>query len=256
MFTLTETIFKANGKKGILKPDENGYFDVILGALNAYNSVGEYYTLEGSVELFKNSSVLMRRISKGALYSELGHPTKEPWMSFDDFYLRILKIDEKNVCGHISEIRLDYDYVKNNPNITNKDMVIIMGKVKPTGPHSQVLYDSLINPKQNSAFSIRGITRNIRRNGRIERILENIVTWDYVLEPGIDVACKAYFPSTESLNIYTKSDIVLDKEKIINMYRMSKDKISMESKEIILDIIKSISKDDDDHTLRKILEKL
>jgi hypothetical protein len=32
----------------------------------------------------------------------------------ENFYNRIITIDENNVCGHISKIRLNFNYDKNN----------------------------------------------------------------------------------------------------------------------------------------------
>jgi exonuclease VII large subunit len=45
----TETIFTNNNKEGLVKPDENGYYIVILGVLNTYNSAGEYYIVESAL---------------------------------------------------------------------------------------------------------------------------------------------------------------------------------------------------------------
>ena len=106
----TETIFSSNAKSGILTPDANGYYTIVLGALNTYNSAGEYYTAEGALQLFENSSHLMRRIKNGSLYAELGHPKKQTGMTMEAFYQRIITIDEGNCCGHICELSLDFNY--------------------------------------------------------------------------------------------------------------------------------------------------
>lgn len=211
----TETVFSDNSKKGILTPDSDGYYTIVMGALNTYNSAGEYYTAEGALQLFENSSHLMRRIKNGALYAELGHPKKQPDMSMETFYNRIITIDETNVCGHISEVTLDFNYGKNNPKFNNPEMIAIIGKVKPAGSKASALQLALENSKQNAAFSIRGLTENKYRNGRMDRILTNIITWDHVIEPGISVACKAHTPgleaiSRESLLIREVTDTIVD----------------------------------------------
>jgi hypothetical protein len=212
----TETVFSDNSKKGILTPDSDGYYTIVMGALNTYNSAGEYYTAEGALQLFENSSHLMRRIKNGALYAELGHPKKSPEMSMEHFYNRIITIDETNVCGHIAELSLDFNYGKNNPKFNNADMIAIIGKVKPAGSKASALQLALENAKQNAAFSIRGLTENKYKNGRVERTLTNIITWDHVIEPGINVACKAHTPgleaiSTESLVIQELANTTIDK---------------------------------------------
>lgn len=60
------------------------------------------------------------------------------------------------------------------------------------------LADSLKNPSENVCFSIRSFTRDIPTNGVIHKHLMNIVTWDYVNEPGISVATKWKAPTLES----------------------------------------------------------
>lgn len=239
----TETIFSERNKQGVLKPDEHGYYTVILGGLNTFNSVGEYYTAEKAIELFKESSSLMRRIRNGALYAELGHPKRLPGMSLEDFYNRILTIDEGNICGHISEITLDLDYGKNHPELNNPQLIAIIGKIKPAGPKAQALQIALDNPKQNAAFSVRGLTENVYRNGRVERILTNIITWDHVVEPGIAIANKAFSPVLESrkTNITEIEDHLIDKAVMKKVINNTMDKVSLESnREMMNEILSSL----------------
>ena len=199
----TEVVFqeKDGVKKDRLVVDENGYYTINLGALNSFNSAGEFYTASKATELFESSSVLMRRIQSGSLYMELGHPKRQPGMTDEDFYRRILTIEETNVCGHISEVTLDFNYGKKNPILNNPDLIAIVGKVKPAGPHAETLRISLENPKQNTAASIRGITENKYSNGRMNRTLTNIITWDHVIEPGIAIANKATTAALEAVRL-------------------------------------------------------
>jgi hypothetical protein len=211
----TETVFTDKDKKGVLKPDGDGYYSIVLGALNTYNSANEYYTSEGVLELFESSSILMRRIKNGYLYAELGHPKKIPGMSMEDFYNRILTIEETNVCSHISSLTLDFNFGKKNPEFGNDKMIGIIGLVKPAGPKANALQLSLENPKQNTAFSIRALTENKHRNGRVERSLTSIITWDHITEPGISIACKAHSPGLEAYGfkggVKELTDVLVDK---------------------------------------------
>jgi len=243
----TETIFSNNSKSGILTPDSDNYYTVVLGALNTYNSAGEFYTAEGALQLFENSSHLMRRIKSGSLYIELGHPKKQPAMTIEDFYQRIVTIDEGNVCGHISEINLDFNYGKKNPQFNNSEMIAIIGKVKPAGFKANALQLALENPKQNAAFSIRGLTENKFKNGRVERILTNIITWDHVIEPGISVACKAHAPGLESaklssLIVTELVDSIVDRTifKQVLQGKMSTQFATEDSRALYTDILKSV----------------
>lgn len=208
----TETIFSNNKKKGVLTPDSDGYYTVLLGGLNTYNSAGEYYVATGVVEMFQGSSHFMRRVHNGALYSELGHPKRQPGMGLEDFYRRIVTIDENNICAHISEVWLDFNFGKEHPEIGNPEFVAIMGKVKPAGPKASGLELSFQNPKENTAFSIRGLTENHDRNGRTERMLTEVITFDNVPEPGIAAACKAYNPAAEALQIMEATDVYVNKD--------------------------------------------
>ena len=193
----TETVFSDKNKKGVLVPDSDGYYTVVVGALNTYNSAGEYYTAEGALQLFENSSHFQRRIKNGALYAELGHPKKVPNMSMEQFYSRVVSIEETNVCGHFSEINLDFDFGRKNPEFKNPDLIAIIAKVKPAGAKANALQLSLESGKQNTAFSIRVLTENKYVNGRVERRLTNIITFDHVIEGGVSCAHKIHAPGLE-----------------------------------------------------------
>ncbi len=199
LVTFNETIFSSKGKQGILPgPDSDGYYTVVLGALNCYNSSGEYYVADKAIDLFRDSSAFQRRVKNGALFSEVGHPRRQIGQSDREFYARMVDILDANICGHISEVSLDLNFGQKNPDLKTPQMIAIMGKVKPAGDQANTLQLSLENRKQNTAFSVRGITDNYERNNRIERVLQTVITFDHVVEPGIKPACKAYVPGLES----------------------------------------------------------
>jgi len=226
---LTETKLKQNNKEGVLKPDENGYYTVPLGALNCYNSSGEFYSSEGINELFSPSSSLMRRIKNGNLYGELGHPKKLPNMSNFEFYQRARTIEETNVCMHISDVWVDYDYSKKiNSSIPN--IIGIFGKIRPAGPHANVLKEDLDNKKSNVCFSIRCLTSVEVKNGVTIKKIEEIITWDRVIEPGISIANKWDAPSLEDL-----TDTRFTKKQVITYSQeMLKEDVTFESDRIAL----------------------
>jgi hypothetical protein len=205
----TATKLQAVQKAGILKPDSDGYYPLVIGGLNVVNSAGEYYVLEGAKELFDSSSILMRRIKNGNLKGELGHPKRQPGMSEDAYYARIMRVEETNVCSHFKEVWLDDKYGKNNPRVNNPSMVAIMALVKPSGPQAQSLKQSLENKAENVCFSIRALTEDHLIRGVNHRILRSILTWDNVTEPGISIANKWDTPSLETVEstFITKNDI-------------------------------------------------
>ena len=191
LFTCTS--LAGTNKAGVLPVDENGYRTMAIGGLNVYNSAGIYYTAEGAKQLFESSSQLQRRIKRGVLRAEVGHPKQDERQSLDSYMNRILTIEEKNVCAHFSEIWLDFD------NYTGPDgpIVAIMAKVCPSGPHAAMLERSFANPKENVCFSIRALSKDTYVNRKAVRVLKNIVTFDYVNEPGISIAEKYKSPTLE-----------------------------------------------------------
>lgn len=224
----TSTKLNASGKKGIVTPDSDGYYELIIGGLNVYNSIGEYYSLKGAKELFEQSSIFMRRIQNGNLKGETGHPKMLPGMSMNEYIDRMMKIEETNVCVHFKEVWLDEDYGKNRPDLGNKDLVAIMAKIKPVGPNGPALKEALDNPDQNVCFSVRGLTDDYYRNGKTIRVLRKIMCYDWVTEPGIHVSNKFDSPSLEGLE-----DVMVTKSHIKQILTKSLDSIATEDSRLL-----------------------
>lgn len=190
------TALMGTNKAGELKADASGYYQVVLGALNFFNSQGQFYVYEGEAKkLFESSSSFMRRIEGGNLRGEYGHPRMLPGMSMRDFMYRCNDIHEQSISHHIRKVWLD------SKNVTGPDgrpALAILGEVKPSGPNGPALRESLDNPSENVCFSIRSFTKDQPRNGVIHKELVSIVTWDFVNEPGISVAQKWKSPSLEA----------------------------------------------------------
>lgn len=204
------TALAGTNKAGLLKPDNQGYYTVILGALDFPNSVGYTYVSQTALHLFQDNSPFIRRINQGYLTGECGHPKRAPGMSYDDYMVRIHTLEETNISHHISKVWLDF-----NQRQQYNGAVLIMGKVKPSGPKGAALLEALQNAAQNVAFSIRSFTKddNVRR----QKHLDTILTWDWVSEPGLSVANKFQNPSLESL--VTPVDVPL--ELLQNAYQVS-----------------------------------
>lgn len=192
----TSTKLQSINKQGVLKKDEEGYYEIVIGGLNIANSTGIIYTLDGARKLFEDSSTLQRRIKNGSLYGESGHPMKPSNMSMDDYIVRVLSIENNNICCHFKEIWLDDSYNFNGRGV-KKDTVAIIAKLKPYGARGAALEESLNNPNINTAFSIRSLSEDFYRNGTTFRTITEIVTWDWVVEPGISIANKWDTPTLE-----------------------------------------------------------
>nr|UVX43090.1 MAG: Prohead core protein serine protease [Bacteriophage sp.] len=189
------TLIGAN-QGGTLKKNEHGYYEVVLGALDVFNSNGQYYPLGPAKALFEASSAFMRRLKNKALRAEYGHPKRDgmPLMEYAD---RLTRIDERMVCCHIHDVWLETSKVKN---AEGRTVIAIMGLICPTGPYGEVLRQQLENPNENVCFSIRAVTHDEYVRGRYEKQIREIISWDYVNEPGISVANKFSSPSLESID--------------------------------------------------------
>ncbi len=200
-FSLSCTALLGTNKAGTLKCDADGYYTVVLGALDVYNSGGAYYPEASARHLFQQSSSLMRRIASGNLRGEYGHPRMEPGMSMDDFVNRVRDIYEPNVCMHIRKVTVDYSTYRN---AQGQPVITIIGEIRPSGPRGPALKEQLDNRFEDVCFSIRSLTNDDFRGGRHNKHLKLIVTWDYVNEPGLAQAHKWNAPGLES----HKDDIV------------------------------------------------
>lgn len=231
------TKLSGTGKRGVLVPDADGYYTMAVGGLNVFNSAKEYYTLKGAEQLFTDSSIFMRRVRSGCLKSEVGHPKKAAGMTYDGYVQRIFSIEETNVCAHFKEIWLDTSFGSNNPQLNNKDFVAIMAKIKPTGPKGASLEAAFKNPHENVCFSIRAVTKDYYERGQCFRVLDNIVTFDWVGEPGIAVANKWDSPALECV-----SDQVLTRRAVEAAVQNTAGALAMEhTREFALDVLKSFA---------------
>jgi hypothetical protein len=184
-------------KKGILRPSDDGYYTLVIGALNAFNSSGAYYPLETGKALFEASGSLMRRIRTGCCKGEMGHPKPSPGMQQRDFIQRVLTIEETRVCCHYRKIWLEENGYRD---ASGKPIVAILGELTPSGPFGPALKASLDNPNENVCFSIRSLTQDhVSPAGYLQKDLKNIVTFDYVTEPGLSGSVKWNSPALEAL---------------------------------------------------------
>ena len=182
-------------KKGILKPDAQGYYEITVGGFNVHNYGGAYYPMGQAKKLFEESSALMRRIRSGNLRGELGHPRKEN-MGPNEYFKRLNEIHEEKVCCHFADVKLDYDNYKSKSGFP---MVAVVARLKPAGPFAATLQASLDNPEEDTCFSVRAAVVPAMEGGREVRYVEDIATWDYVNEGGIAIARKYYSMALENM---------------------------------------------------------
>jgi len=216
-------------KSNELKKDETGYRRIILGAFNVDNSSGIHYPLTEKVKmLFEPGGSVRRRLDNGLCRSEMGHPDVSR-MPTEDALRRIATIEETRVCAHIKSVSL-----VPSTDEYNKNMILVVGWVAPSGPYAAGLERSFNNECENVAFSVRSFVKLTNVSGKLYREISEIFTWDYVSEPGIKVAHKfSTAVSLESL-IPDISFTNNDMNKAIKQSHVA----GMESEEITLTMVR------------------
>lgn len=214
------TILMGINKAGELKPDESGYYTVVLGALDVPNSGGEEYVLtDVSRNTFTEGSKLDQRCSEGLLKGEWGHPKTDDYPNLMLFERRVRMIHEDRISHNIRKVYLkEIEY-------QGRKVLGIIGEVRPCGPYGPALKDMLDDPHQNVCFSGRYYS-NVRRgpNGVIQREIHTVGTWDFVSEPGVAQAKKYYSPSLESAD-----DVTFSYDMLLESFKREQEGGSLES---------------------------
>ena len=90
-----------------IEKDSSGYYKVRLGAFNVFNAKNAFYISKGVDDLINNpNSIFYRRLKKGYLCGEMGHPSMKPGMSIQQFIYRSSIIDQDNIAFHIRDIEI------------------------------------------------------------------------------------------------------------------------------------------------------
>lgn len=190
-------VLKGINKVGDLKKLDNGYYEVRLGALGAFNAAGWLYSEREGRQLLEGSNGLMRMINQNnALRGECGHPRFQTGMNQLAWFSRVNDIYEPNVCFHIRRLILEP-----GKDDRGRAVTMILGEVRASGKESAWFDKQMENRDENVCFSIRSFTEDRIVSGVKTKFLKKIVTWDTVNEPGITLSSKHGTPSLES--IYT-----------------------------------------------------
>ena len=197
-------------KTKVLDKTKDGWYICNLGTLNGFNAHGEYYAVDNAKEIFFGpNSVLARKQSKGLLYGEMGHPVIAPGMSKFDYYMRNMRIQEDRISHCIRNIQfVQTDTVDECDGKRGfAPMIFVTGEVMPAGQYKDAVKDMLENPGLNTAFSIRSFTAQSMVNGILVKKLTNVITYDFVSEPGIPTATKFHTASSNESFTYNLKDL-------------------------------------------------
>ena len=220
-------ILANNGKRGILKPcdDGSGYYPLNAGGFNIPNRGGINYRANDYIrDCMGPDSDLNRRIARGEVYCELGHPPRYYMEKINgqvvrrqitdvyEWIMRLKTIDMDRVCAHIRKIHWDMTGGINDP-IYNRI------ELKPFGPFACWAEQGLTDPDVNFGVSIRTVTKPQRFGDRVREV-EHFSGYDAVVEGGMNHANKhmtagledlfsSGFLSTEGNEIVTDVDAVI-----------------------------------------------
>lgn len=190
ILTYSAVASKASNGKGRMKPDNEGYVDIVMGSMNDFNSQGEYYAMKGAEKLFEGSSIFARRIKNGQLFSELSHPSREKGQTRREYFNRLLTINDQKVSTHIKSVELDSELWKTNRDTMSNGAIAVVGKIKPYGPFASTAMEAINTPSINLAYSVRSFTKNLMEKGVNIKSMVELVTWDQVGAQGIPSANK------------------------------------------------------------------
>lgn len=192
---LSSSILNGTNKKGVIRKDSNGEYQIVVGGLNMCNNKGEYYEYKYAEKFFRETSELTRMARKNVLRGEYGHPNQAPGQKDDDFVRRLLRIDEQSVCCSHRRLRLDFDNYRDG---MGRPIIAIVSHLAPYGPFADPLERAIEDGKEEVCFSIRCFSLPFKVGGRVIKEIKHIVTFDYVNEPGIAMATKYHSASLES----------------------------------------------------------
>lgn len=197
-----------SGKKGILKPDQDGRYLLNAGGFNIENAHGIGYPANKYVlEQMEANSDLNRRVSMGYCKMEVEHP--EPFIfveengvkyrkamtSILEWINRLRSFDPDRICGLISQVI--FRPVDNN-DLTKPIYNFI--RCEPFGPRGPEFKESLENPRHNTAVSIRTQISPFK-GGDTKKNVEYWIGHDWVGEPGMIHANKHMTAGCESLGL-------------------------------------------------------
>ena len=201
-FVAEVMIVQGGRKLGLIVPDADGYYQMPLGVLGVPTRNRTYYDVTDFVEQVSGKESFVRKmIEGGQLFGEYGHPDTS-LLNNDQTIARLLHIEEKLQSHHFKKIWSGEKLAEGG--------TLIYGLVKPTGPYGQYLRDSLNEPLINTAFSLRGITSSIQKNGLIWRNLKRLVTFDFVGAGGYEQASKRFSPCVERVISFPDGEVLTD----------------------------------------------
>lgn len=203
--SLGNIILANSGKKGILKPDQDGCYLLNAGGFNIPNHAGITYPGNSYIlsQIDANSD-LQRRVKMGYCKMEVEHPLpffyveengirySKPMTDVLQWINRLRSYDPKQICGLISRIDFNFEDPR-NPRAPIWNLI----NCEPFGPRGSEFKESLDNPRHNTAVSIRTQISPFKP-GDTQKNVEYWTGYDWVSDPGMIHANKHMTAGCES----------------------------------------------------------
>lgn len=193
-------ILAQSGKKGVLKPMKNKdgtdseYYLLNAGGFNIPNRHGITYPVNRYIEeCMQPQSDLRRRIERGEVYGEWGHPSPVYFEEMNGVLVkrtitqvwqwinRLKEIDKNNICMHIREIHFDTSAWRGG----SRGPIYNLIEVCPYGDREKLFRDNITNPSMNTSVSIRTVITPFEF-GDTTKNTEYWTGYDAVLEGGMN----------------------------------------------------------------------
>lgn len=203
--SLGNIVLAHSGKKGILRPNEDGVYELNAGGFNIPNHAGIVYPAnEYIISQIDANSDLNRRVKMGYCKMEVEHPEpyvyviengvkyRQPMTDLLQWINRLRSYDPANVCGLISKVL----WRPENNNDLSKPIWNLI-QCEPFGDKGASFKESLENPRHNTAVSIRTQISPFQP-GQTQKNVEYWTGYDWVSEPGMIHANKHMTAGCES----------------------------------------------------------
>lgn len=181
-----ESIAPGNGRMKFEQDDGGFYIGVPIAALGVSTRNNSYYDVESFVSHLQNPAMPFNQLLRNReLYGELGHPPIAG-LEHNLAIARIREVREANT-SHL------FKKIYTGPKLESGGR-IVYADLKPvnlSGPGARVK-ESLDDPEQNTAFSIRTLTSNVQKGSISYRKMVQFITADYVNNPGYIEAMKSF----------------------------------------------------------------
>jgi len=205
---------------GVIKPNKDGIYKIIVGGLNIYSPNGFYYKYTKKIEKILTSGTFKLKLDANKILSEDDHPNFSIYPTEKAVVERMLSINESNAVAAIVNIEVKKSD-KIDP-IFKEPLYYIIASIKPTGPKKQKLIDLLANPDKDICFSVRSFSDKYEKNGIVIKEQKLFITWDMVTQPGHFVAKKSY---TNGIDIESVQEITFTEEGIKDIRASLLDKL-------------------------------